>query len=106
MFWARGKALLFPREQASRLSGGPPRQPRQERPWPVRLWMLHHCALLGHWLSHVPDGHDGVDLLLAQRRGDRDAMVAIAHKVDLAELDQLDRRQTDVAQIGPGDAHP
>jgi hypothetical protein len=68
--------------------------------------VLNNWTLLLHWLSHVSDGHDGVDLLLAQRRRDRDAMMSIAHEVDLAELDQLDRRQAGSAQLRPRHADP
>src|SRR5437867_1317443 len=54
----------------------------------------------------MPDGHHGVDLLLPQRRRRRDAMMSVADEVDRAELDQLDRRQAEAVQIGPGDTYP
>src|SRR4051794_12066636 len=62
--------------------------------------------LLKHWLGHLPDGHLGVDLALSQRRRRRDAMVAVAHEVGIANLDQLDRRQAQPTHVGFGYADP
>ena len=54
----------------------------------------------------MPDSHLGIDLLLPQRRRRRDAMVAVAHEVGIAKLDQLNRRQAAAAHIRSGDADP
>ncbi len=57
-------------------------------------------------MGNVHAGNLGVDVLLAESLGDRDAMVAVAHKVDAVHLDQLYRRQGLAAQEGQGHPFP
>lgn len=54
----------------------------------------------------IPHRHMGIDRLLAEGAGDRDAVVAIPDEIDLANLDQLDGRQGRLVDPGPGYAYP
>ena len=64
--------------------------------------------------AHVPAGpdarldlgHIGVDVVAAERARDRDAVVPVAHEVQLADAEDGDRRERLTAALGLGDPLP
>src|SRR5689334_7897706 len=55
---------------------------------------------------HQQLGYEGVDVILAHPARHRDAMVAVAYEVDIADLPQIDWRQVDQSFHGALDAAP
>ncbi len=56
--------------------------------------------------GHVPDSYLCIYLLLSQRPGHRDAVVAVSDEVDVPDLDQFYQRQRYPPLPGGSDAQP